>query len=75
MAWVAVDKDETEKVFTHKPEREIALHSYWIAPTCKEFLFATKYENVSFIIIPEGSIEKLTGYKLTWEDNPIELKE
>lgn len=25
--------------------------------------------------LPNGSIEKLIGYKLTWEDKPVELKD
>ena len=27
------------------------------------------------IELPKGSIEKLIGKKLTWEDEPVELKE
>ena len=27
------------------------------------------------ISLPKGSIEKLIGRKLTWEDEPVELKE
>ena len=30
---------------------------------------------VNKITLPKGSIEKLIGKKLTWEDEPVELKE
>lgn len=60
MAWVAVDKDGHEFVFAGKPTRAI---SYWNANSF--------WEEVE---LPQGSIKKLTGRTLTWEDEPVELK-
>lgn len=66
MAWLAVDKDGTETIFTDKP--------------CKvfddvEYCFYWDSSSGSFIPIPKGTIKKLIGRDLTWEDNPVELKE
>lgn len=41
--------------------------SYWV--DCEYFGYYDFYD----IMLPEGSIEKLIGRKLTWEDNPVEL--
>ena len=32
-------------------------------------------DNPFAIVIPKGSIKKLIGRDLSWEDNPVELKE
>lgn len=66
MAWVAVDKNRTEIIFADKPGRiydEVEDCAYWdtISGIC--------------VILPKGSIKKLIGRELTWEDNPVELKE
>lgn len=64
MAWVAVDLDGTEKVFSDyvKPIR-----GYYT-----EYL--GRWVGIG-IVIPNGSIKKLIGRNLTWEDDPVELKE
>lgn len=62
MAWVAVDKDGTEYIFLDKPER---LSVNW------QDLMYGFYTDIQ---IPRGSIKKLIGRDLTWEDNPVELK-
>lgn len=59
MAWVAVDMDNTEWIFNKKPFRSD--DGYW-------------YSDSHFIYIPEGSIKKLIGRDLSWEDNCVELK-
>lgn len=59
MAWVAVDMDNTEWIFQEKPFR--ADDGYW-------------YGDSQFIYIPEGSIKRLIGRELSWEDNCVELK-
>lgn len=63
MAWVAVDKDGTEKIFSDycKPIR-----GYYI-----EHL--GKWIGIG-IVVPKGTIKKLIGRELTWEDEPVELK-
>ena len=60
MAWLAVDKDGAECVFAIKPYRE--LNKYWESP-CE------------YVSLPDGSIKKLIGRELIFEDEPVELKE
>lgn len=63
MAWVAVDSDKREFIYTHKPVR-VLKYKCW-------------YNRVSYskhINIPKGTIEKLTGIKLTWDNDCIKLK-
>lgn len=57
MAWVAVDKNGEEWVYSNEPMREDGVF----------------FEFDSKVWIPSGSIEKLIGRKLTWEDEPVEL--
>lgn len=63
MAYVAVDKDGSEWIFVKKPYKCMDWNM-WI-PGYKENNFN----------LPKGSIEKLIGRPLTWEDEPVELKE
>lgn len=66
MAWVAVDKDRTETIFTDKPCRmydDVEDCEYW--DTTSEM----------FVVLPKGTIKKLIGRDLTWENEPVELKE
>ena len=59
MAWLCKDKDGTESVFKRKPNR-------WDKRgTWSEF---------PYIQLPKGSIRKLIGREVTWEDEPVELK-
>ena len=62
MAWVAVDRVGRNLVSEMKPER---LGSCWENPDY--------YENV--VYLPEGSVEKLIGRELTWNDEPVNLEE
>jgi len=60
MAYVAVDENGREL----------------ISSTIKDFKdteFLSKITDL-LVILPKGSIEKLIGRKLTWEDEPVELK-
>lgn len=61
MAYVAVDENETEWIYSEKPKRK--------EPAGRWFI------DDDFIDLPKGTIEKLIGKKLTWKDEPIELKE
>lgn len=57
MAWVAVDKDNSEWVHGGYPTRATVI---WFSTEC--------------IMLPKGSIKKLIGRELTWNDEPVELK-
>ena len=63
MPFLAVDKNETEKVFTYKPDKD-GSYGQWVS----------SFPNVG-VRIPSGTIEKLIGRKITWSDNPVELTE
>ena len=58
MAWVAVDMDGTEYIYNAQPSRE-------------ETRFMSCFDCIH---IPKGSIKKLIGRELSWNDEPVELK-
>lgn len=67
MAWVAVDYENNEFIYDYHPidlryKRNGVFHQTWFPDE----------ESVE-IKLPKGSIEKLIGRKLTWEDEPVEL--
>ena len=82
MAWLCVTKDETELISSEKLIRFPYIEKldkrkkkqiltvedqwYWTWPySCSE--------NIGeIVVLPKGSIEKLIGKKLTWEDEPYE---
>lgn len=70
MAWVAVHKNGKEGIFSHRPTRGEKL-DFWYDE--QEDDAGVLYDTE--IPLPKGSIKKLIGRDLTWEDNPIELKE
>lgn len=59
MAYVAVDEDGYEYIFSDRPVRD-------------EGIWRTYYSDS--IRLPYGSIGKLIGRELTWEDEPVELE-
>lgn len=64
MAWVAVDKGGRECIYQFRPvKREIYSD------------FIPRYEYSMWLVLPKGSIKKLIGKDLTWQDKPVELKE
>ena len=62
MVWLAVDKDRSEWIFNKK----------LIRSSCDYFWIKTDSE-WDMIRLPVGSIEKLIGRKLTWEDELVEI--
>lgn len=62
--WLAVDMDGWERVFDSEPYREhrvfMGEQPHW---TCDE--------DDNQLTLPKGTIEKLVGRKLTWEDEPV----
>lgn len=61
MAWLAVDEDGKEIVYSCKPEKS------------EEFGAHLVYFDNCSVVLPHGSIKKLIRRKLTWEDEPVEI--
>lgn len=57
--WLAVDYNGIEKIFYYEPKR-CEKHGEWRGEG---------------MILPKGSIKKLIGRELSWEDECVELKE
>ena len=63
MAWLSVDKNGDEIIWTSKPERSDRCGGEWVA---NEHCF-------SWFFLPKGSIKKLIGRELSWSSEPVEL--
>lgn len=61
MAWLTVDKNGEETIYEEAPIRD---DGFW----------DPSFHDPSFVELPKGSIAKLIGRELTWEDEPVELK-
>ena len=75
MAWVAVDKSTVECIFGNKPKRKVG---HWEdIDYIVHFVYGKEVacEIDTGLVLPKGSIKKLIGRDLTWEDEPVELKE
>lgn len=68
MGWVAADGNGKELVYYVKPIR-VELGRFWAFSDDAERIFRQA------IPIPIGSIKKLIGRELTWDDEPVELKD
>ena len=62
MAWVAVNKYNNEYIYEKKPKR------------CYYGVWSQASLVYDVIELPKGSIKKLIGRELSWEDGPVELK-
>ena len=62
MAWIAVDKDGSENIYQFHPKR-------------RGNQFIPVYAYSMWLTLPKGSIKKLIGKDLSWEDEPIKLEE
>lgn len=62
MAWLAVSIDGTERIYSDKPIADGA--GWWV---CKGYLDQC-------VTLPHGSIAKLIGRELTWEDEPVKIE-
>ena len=69
-SYVAVDKNGQECIYEGYPERDNKLGAWFPA---KNVCGDGSYNDPCYIELPDGSIEKLIGRKLTWEDNAVEL--
>lgn len=61
MAWLAVDSNGDELIFQFRPKKT-------------ETQYIPLYSYSMWLVLPKGSIKKLIGINLTWEDEPVELK-
>ena len=66
MAWVAVNRNGDECIYEAMPER---FYCVWAQTFCE-------YENrvYDYVELPKGSIKKLIGRELNWDDDPVELQ-
>lgn len=64
MAYLVVDRCGTEKIFQDEPIRKSV---YWNHNENSVFI------RTDCVCLPNGSIEKLIGKKMSWEDEPIEI--
>jgi hypothetical protein len=73
MAYVAVTKCGVETMFRNRPMR---FRSFWTdyqeIGKISEVLNKDFDEDCS-IELPSGTIEKIIGRKLTWEDEPVKI--
>lgn len=77
MSWVAVDKNGDENIYRNKPIK-YDYHQYsgqWndLYYPCYDITIDKDCEVDSKISLPKGSIKKLIGKELTFEDEPVEL--
>ena len=71
MVWLAVNGNGTETISPGKPER--GWRKTW--DYSEEIEVESEHGEMSFTFeLPSGSIEKLIGRVLTWEDEPIKIK-
>lgn len=66
MPWLAVDATGEEWRSTHKPIRG----PYYWADDNNRAIFTGETE-----LLEEGSIKRLIGRELTWDDEPVEFTE
>ena len=85
MAWVAVNKDGTEVIGENL--QRARYKNYFLQPIdsyrfpvseATEWAYVyddldNGYQNIA-IELPKGTIKKLIGKELSWEDEPVELK-
>lgn len=63
MVYLCVDKDGTENIHSVEPYRDEIV---WAIPRWEE--------TAQVIELPSGSIAKLIGRELTWDDKPYKLE-
>lgn len=73
MAWLAVNENGTENIFSTKPERCADTITYGNGGWSTEQIFYWEDICDSAIKLPRNSIKKLIGRKMTWDDEPVEI--
>lgn len=66
MAWLAVDKDGSEYIYENEPIRD----DYSFIPIDDGLI----WDDYPFIELPKGTIEKILGRKLTFDDGAVNIK-
>lgn len=61
MAWLAVDLNGEEYIYEYKPLRDFNYNSF------------KSNNDRDYIQLPQGTIEKIIGRVLTWDDEPVEI--
>lgn len=61
MAYLAVDKKGVEMLFTDEPRPDRETGQWRLGAGIRS----------NFVILPAGTISKLIGRNLTWEDRPV----
>lgn len=71
MAWLAISKSGQEGIYPKKPTR--ISDCFW---ECTSVAYSSLWYHWNQldleVKLPKGSIEKLIGKTLTWEDEPVE---
>ena len=86
MAVLAVNPDLTEVIFDNMPKRQIEKFKVTLrkkSGICEEIMiseywgYLNSVEGETFmqtgIELPQGTIKKICGHELTWEDDPLEI--
>lgn len=72
MAFLAVNKDGTEIISRTEPYRD---YQYGLFECIENLGVGSHcYCSDASVVLPQGSILKLIGHELTWNDEPVELK-
>lgn len=74
-AWLAVDKDGYEFIFHHKPTINEYNNGWIDKETYGEIRGMTSCASDYSIRLPKGTIKKIIGRNLTFEDKPVKLEE
>lgn len=76
MAWLAVNKNGDEYIFSSKPIRNLE-YDIFEDPVYESWDGQgghLELHHYSDIQLPKGTIKKLIGRELTWEDEPVKLE-
>lgn len=68
MAYLAVDKSGTECIYASCPERDNTIGAWFPSYSCIK-----EPGDEDYVELPAGSIKKLIGVDLTWDDDAVEL--
>lgn len=66
MSWLAVDESGAEVIYNRKPARRHHSPGAWGGDGMRQ---------ITWVLLPQGSIERLIGRRLTWKDEPVNLVE